>query len=104
MTPKETKTIIVLWIFVVAAACTVMIIGHPAHAGKFKSWCARHIIADDPHEFEEIETDTLTRWVKNYESRIAWMTLYERLDDPNLTEEQRANIMEALKSRPGGGK
>lgn len=72
-----------------------LLLSSPSHA-SVKTWCAKHLVADDPYEFENVRTDVLTRWLADHESRVAWIELYSRLSLPETSEAEKLEILKVL--------
>lgn len=49
-----------------------------AHAGWFKSWCERKLVADDPYQFETASTDWVIKQFTFMQTRDRWKTLPEQ--------------------------
>lgn len=43
-----------------------------AHAGRFKDWCARNLVADDPYQYEEYATAWVERRIDQLKIRQVW--------------------------------
>lgn len=39
-----------------------------SHAGKWSDWCSRHLIDDDPYQFEHVSAENLVKLYDYYES------------------------------------
>jgi hypothetical protein len=62
-----------------------------ARAGWWQSFCERHLIADDPYQFETVASDWLDREIGRLEIRAAWNKITER--DARMLEILRAERM-----------
>lgn len=52
-----------------------LIAGAPAHAGWFKNFCERHLIANDPDE-QPIPVEVLVGWYRGIGGRAYWSRSY----------------------------
>jgi hypothetical protein len=70
-----------------------------AHAGWWSNWCARHLVADDPYQFEDYDVDSLvTAYFSGRPSPVLIREMERRLER-ELSFEEREMIVKALANK-----
>lgn len=59
-----------------------------------KNLCEKHLIADDPYQYETTPAKNLEELVQTHHDRVAWIELRTRLNDPSITAEEKVSIQE----------
>jgi hypothetical protein len=59
---------------------------------RMQDLCRRHLIADDPYQYEEVKYKTLEDLVRTHNDKVAWIELRARLDDPAVSEDEKIEI------------
>ncbi len=57
-----------------------LLLSPSAQAGWFSRWCERHLVTDDPFQFESTSIDWIRREVDRLEIKSQW----RKLDDKDL--------------------
>lgn len=67
-----------------------------ANAARWKTFlktqCAKHLISDDPYQYEETPVHLLINLVKVHRDQIAWAEMDVRLKDPKTPYEEKLQI------------
>jgi hypothetical protein len=72
----------------------------PAHAGRWSSFCEKHLVAKDPYPFAEFETRNLLEIYQSSLDRHVREELLYRERANMLSEHERKLVAQALKGEP----
>lgn len=70
-----------------------------AHAGWWSNWCARHLVADDPYQYENFTVDQLIETYFRASPSEVLIKEMERRLERGLSFEEREMIVKALANK-----
>lgn len=63
-----------------------------------KDFCKKHLIADDPYQYENTPVDSLEMLVTTINDQVVWIELRARMNAKDTPEAERKEIEEFFKS------
>ncbi len=73
-------------------------VAHTANAGWWSDFCARHLVSDDPYQYESAGTEDL---LKAYKQTAVEVVVYQNIEKERKRASRRlAMIGDELRSRP----